>query len=224
MCENSHIIAGIAMTTTHAPSRNFENSSTSTAIAVITDPVALIATRSRQRGGRSLRQWRTRPTWLSVKPMNTPIANSGIRLLTRALDATSSTSDSERQRPDPDPVHRPLSAQIKDVRQPVILGQQAHQHRQPAEACVGRQAEHQRDRDVGDVERPPGAKRGRRHLGQHGHAAAWLDVMRVNQQRDADQHHAEQDPEQDLGPLRGAGSRLAERRRAVGDRLDAGDG
>ena len=82
------------MTTTHAPSRNFENSSTSTAIAVITAPVALIVARSRQCGGRSARQWRTSPTWLSVKPMNTPIANSGIRLLTCAPDAISSTSAS----------------------------------------------------------------------------------------------------------------------------------
>ena len=81
------------MTTTHAPSRNFENSSTSTAIAVIALPVALIVARSRQCGGRSERQWRTRPTWLSVKPMNTPIANSGIRLLTCASDAVSRTSD-----------------------------------------------------------------------------------------------------------------------------------
>ena len=47
--------------------------------------------------------------------------------------------------------------------------------------------------------------------------------MGVDQQREPDQHHAEQDPERDLGALRGAHPRLAERGHPVRDRLDAGD-
>ena len=85
------------------------------------------------------------------------------------------------------------------MRQPVILGEQAQQHRQPAEARVCREPEHGRDRDVRDVEHPAGAERARGQLSQYGHAAAWLDMMDVDEHREADQHHAEQDPQHDLG-------------------------
>ena len=184
----------------------------------------LIAARSRQRGGRSARQWRTSPTWLSVKPMNTPIANSGIRLLTCAPDATSSSTATQRQRDDPDPVDRLLGAQVEHVRQPVVLGQQAHQHRQPAEAGVRRQPQHQRDREVGDVERPAGAERRRRSPApapsrrraarRDGRGSGRASPTSITPSRT---------PSRDLGPLGRPGPRLAERRHAVGDRLDAGD-
>ena len=67
---------------------------TTTATAVITAPVPFSAIRSRQREDRSWFQCRTSPTWLSVKPMNTPIAYSGISRLVSALTATSSSAAS----------------------------------------------------------------------------------------------------------------------------------
>ena len=142
MRANSNISTGTAITTTQAPSRNLVTRNTTTATAVITAPGAVDATRSRQRGGRSVRQWRTRPTWLSVNPMNTPIVNSGIRLLVSAPTAISSSSAASASATIAVAVHRPLGPQVEHVRQPVVLGQQAHQHRQAAEAGVGREPEH----------------------------------------------------------------------------------
>jgi hypothetical protein len=90
--ENSHIISGIAITTTHAPSRNFVDRNTTTQIAVSVAPNPFSATRARHLEGRSVRQWRTSPIWLIVNPMNTPIAYSGISLLVSAPTAISSSA------------------------------------------------------------------------------------------------------------------------------------
>ena len=92
MFQNSIISTGTAITTTQAPSRNLVPRNTTTAIAVMTAPTPLTAARSRHRGGRSERQWRTSPTWLSVKPRNTPIAYRGISRLVSAPTATSSSA------------------------------------------------------------------------------------------------------------------------------------
>ena len=86
------ISAGTAITTTHAPSRNFVPNSTTTVIAVITAPAPFTLARSCQRRGLALRQWRTSPIWLSVKPMNTPIAYSGISFSVWAPTAISNSS------------------------------------------------------------------------------------------------------------------------------------
>ncbi len=48
--------------------------------------------------------------------------------------------------------------------------------------------------------------------------------MGTDENGEADQHHPEQDAERDLGSLRGADPWLPERRHAVGDGLDTGDG
>ena len=106
----------------------------------------------------------------------------------------------------------------------MILGEKAHQHREAPEARVRRERERKRDRDVGDVERPALAERARGQLGEHRDVAAGFDVMGVDQDRQPDQHHAEEHPERDLGSLGGPDARLAERRHPVGDRLHAGDG
>ena len=73
--------AGMAITTTQAPSVNFEIKKTTVAMAVMTAPIPLMTARRRQPGGRVLRQCTTRPVCDSVKPMNTPMANSGISVL-----------------------------------------------------------------------------------------------------------------------------------------------
>ena len=78
-------------TTTQAPEVNLLATKTTAAIAVRTAPVPLSAARSLQRGERWPCQCRTRPVWLMVNPMNTPIAYSGISRAVSALTAISRT-------------------------------------------------------------------------------------------------------------------------------------
>ena len=82
--------AGMAMTTTQAPSVNLETKKTMVAMAVTTAPMPLMAARRRHPGGRSFRQCTTRPVCDSVKPMNTPMAKRGISVLVLPPTATSS--------------------------------------------------------------------------------------------------------------------------------------
>ena len=49
-------------------------------MTVVTAPIALITMPTRQFGSWRRRWWRTMPAWLSVKPVNTPKAYSGISL------------------------------------------------------------------------------------------------------------------------------------------------
>ena len=82
--------AGMAMTTTQAPSVNLEMRKTMVAMAVMMAPKPLMAARRRQRGGRSRHQCTTSPAWDSVKPMNTPMAKRGMRVLVLPPTAMSS--------------------------------------------------------------------------------------------------------------------------------------
>ena len=82
--------AGMAMTTTQAPSVNLEMRKTMVAMAVTTAPMPLMTARRRQPGGRVLRQCTTRPVCERVKPMNTPMAKRGISVLVLPPTATSS--------------------------------------------------------------------------------------------------------------------------------------
>ncbi len=84
--------AGTAMTTTQAPSVNFETRNTMVAMPVITAPIPLMVARRRQPGGRSRRQCTTRPVCESVKPTNTPMAKSGMSVLVLPRTATMSAA------------------------------------------------------------------------------------------------------------------------------------
>ena len=83
----------MAMTTTQAPSVNLETRKITVATAVTNAPVPLITARLAQPCSRVRRQCTTRPDWERVKPMNTPIANKGIRVLVFPPTATSSAAE-----------------------------------------------------------------------------------------------------------------------------------
>ena len=68
------ITAGI-----HAPSVNLDTTTTRATVPVATAPTALIASDAFHRGSRSRRWCLTMPAWLSVNPVNTPNAYSGMR-------------------------------------------------------------------------------------------------------------------------------------------------
>ena len=72
--------AGMAITTTQAPSVNFETKKTMVAMAVMHAPTPLMTARRRHPGGWVFRQCTTSPVCDSVKPMNTPMAKRGIRV------------------------------------------------------------------------------------------------------------------------------------------------
>ncbi len=55
---------------------------------VTTAPNPLMVARCRQPGGRVRHQWTTNPVWERVKPVNTPMANSGISSLVLPPTAT----------------------------------------------------------------------------------------------------------------------------------------
>ena len=76
---NATTIAGISTAGIHAPSVNLETTTTIATVAVATQPTALIASDARQRPSLYLRWWTTMPAWLSVNPVNTPNAYSGMR-------------------------------------------------------------------------------------------------------------------------------------------------
>jgi hypothetical protein len=84
---------GTASTTTQAPAVNLVIRKITVAAAVTAAPVPLTIARCCHRGGRVLRQWTTSPAWESVKPVNTPIANSGIRVRVLPPTTISSTPD-----------------------------------------------------------------------------------------------------------------------------------
>ena len=71
---------GTATTTTQAPSVNLVTRKITVATAVTTAPRPLMAARCCQPRGRLRHQCTTKPAWASVKPVNTPMANSGISL------------------------------------------------------------------------------------------------------------------------------------------------
>jgi hypothetical protein len=85
--------AGIATTTTHAPSVNLVIRKITVAAAVTSAPKPLTAARICQRGALVRHQCTTSPLCASVKPMNTPMANSGIIVLVLPFTTTSSTPD-----------------------------------------------------------------------------------------------------------------------------------
>ena len=147
--------------------------------------------------------------------------DQGVRL---AVDGDQQNHPGERKRDDSVAVYGLLGAQVEHVRKPVVLGEQVHQHRQATEARVGGEREHRCHRQVGHVVGPSGSEGSGGDLRQHRHPVARDHVVVVDQQRQADEHRAEQHPERDLGDLRVAHTRPAERGDAVGDRLDAGHG
>ena len=78
-----------------APSVNLETTTTRATTPVATQPTPLIAADARQCGSRSRKWWTTIPAWLSVKPVNTPNAYSGISAEMLPLKTTTSTPASD---------------------------------------------------------------------------------------------------------------------------------
>ena len=193
------------------------------AMAVTTAPMPLIMARRRQPGGRSRRQCTTRPVWDSVKPMNTPMANSGMSVLVLPSDGDQERGGQEGQDDDPVGEDLAVASQREEVRGIVVAREQAGEDREPAEGRVGRQGEHDRDRDGDDVVGPATADGHRHDLAEDGLPRSGADVPALREHRQAEQHGAEDDAEQHLGPLGPHGPWLAEQRHAVGDRLDAGE-
>ena len=62
----------------HAPSVNFDTTTTRATSPVAAQPTALTTIEARQPGSRSRRWCTTMPAWLSVNPVNTPKAYSGM--------------------------------------------------------------------------------------------------------------------------------------------------
>ena len=157
--------------------------------------------------------------------MNTPIVNSGIRLFVSALDREQQQRAPRSRARRSRPVDGPLGAQVEDVRHPVVLGEQAHQHRQAAEARVRRERR-ARARPRGSRRRTASRCRTRRPSparapSRRPAATTWWARIRMPSPTSIT---PSSDAERDLGALGGARPWLAERRHAVGDRLDAGDG
>ena len=80
----------MATTTTQAPSTNLVTRKITVALAVTTAPMPLMAARRIQPRSLVRRQWTTSPAWDRVKPMKTPMANRGIRVLVLPSTTTSS--------------------------------------------------------------------------------------------------------------------------------------
>ena len=100
---------GMATTTTQAPSTNLVSRKMTVATAVTTAPRPLMGPGGPTPVGRVRRQWTTRPAWDSVKPMKTPMANRGIRVLVLPSTATSRSPESQARTPTPLPKTSRLS-------------------------------------------------------------------------------------------------------------------
>jgi hypothetical protein len=128
------------------------------------------------------------------------------------------------QREHPVPVHLAVGLEGEDVREVVVAGQQLQQDRQPAERRVRGQGEQDHRRELDDVESPVVAEGGVRELGEDGDSLDRLEVEAGDQDRQADQHHAEHRAEGDLRALGPLHPGCAEGGHGVGDGLDAGEG
>ncbi len=153
-------------TTTQAPSRNFVVSATTTAIAVITEPTPFSVARHRQPDGRFVAQWRTRPIWRDREPDEHADREHRNQLVRLPVHRDQQQSGENRERDDAVAVHRALGPEVEQMRQPMVLGEDAHQNREATEAGVRREAEDEGHGDVGDVERPPGAERAGGRVGR----------------------------------------------------------
>ena len=182
---------GMAMTTTHAPSVNLEMRKTTVAMAVMQAPTPLMVARRRQPGGRSRHQCTTRPDCDSVKPMNTPMAKRGMRVLVLPPTATRSAPAITASTTIPLREGLPVAPDGEQVREVVVPCHQAGEDGKPAEGGVGRQGKHDRDRDRDDVVGPAPTDRHGHDLAQHGLAAAGTDLPPLGQNGQAEQHGAE---------------------------------
>ena len=141
-------------TTTQAPSVNLLISSTARAASVSTAPSPLMAAR-RPSPGRVLPPV---PDHAGLGQRETDEDADGEQRDQRlgvAVSGDQQQRGGHRQHPHPVAVHLPLGAQVEQVRQVVVPGQQAGKHRQPAEGGVGRERQqHERDQ-LYDVEDAP---------------------------------------------------------------------
>ena len=160
------------------------------AVAVTTAPTPLIVARRCHPGSLVRRQWTTRPAWASVKPMNTPMANSGISVLVLPPTATSSSRREHGQGPDAVAEDQPAVSHPEEVRKVVVPRQQAGEHGQPAEGGVGGERQHQGDRERDDVVGPVTPDGVGHDLAQHGLVRPRLDVELVGEHGQPEQHHA----------------------------------
>ena len=214
--------AGMAMTTTQAPSVNLETRKTMVAMAVMHAPKPLMAARRRQPVGRSRHQCTTSPACESVNPMNTPMAKRGMRVLVLPSDGDEERARHDREYHDAVAERLPVAPDGEEVGEVVVPCHQAGQDGEPAEGRVGGQGQHDRDGDGDDVVGPAPADGHGHDLAQDGLAGAGSDVPALGQDGEAEQHGAEDEAEQDFGPLGPHGPRLPEQGHPVGDRLHAG--
>src|ERR1019366_6411233 len=219
---NSTISRRIATTTTHAPSTNLVTRKMIVATAVTVAPTPLISALRDQLGPRVRRQWTTRPDWAMVKPMNTPMANRGMSELVFPFTATSRAAENTASAQTPLPKTCRLSRQAEEVGQVVVASQQAGEDREPAEGCVCRKGQDQRDGEGHDVVGPVAADGVDHDLAQYGLPGTRLYVELVGEEGQAEQHHPQDGAEQQLGSLGPDHAGLTEERDAVGDCFDTG--
>ena len=135
--------SGTATTTTQAPSVNFVSRNTIVATAVTSAPDPLISGTVAPPGGLVRHQWTTSPVCESVNPVNTPIANSGIKPVRVPVHGDEERRGHDRQGPDPVVEYLPVPAEREHVRHVVVPGEKRPENRQASERCVRRESEHE---------------------------------------------------------------------------------
>ena len=169
---------------------------------------------------------RTMPAWLSVKPVNTPTAYSGISAVVTATEDDDQDRRHHGQHDDPVREHQPVAAVLELVGQELVAGDDratggGSRRRRCWRPGSGWRTSRTAARSTG---RSPGrrpCRRGSRAASRPPDAVGW---RRLDEQRQAEEGRAEDDRHR----TRASGGVLAlgllERRHAVGDRLDAGQG
>ena len=113
MRTNKAMKAGTATTTTQAPPVNLVTRKITVATAVMIAPSPLIAARRCQPVERWRHQWTTSPVWAQVKPVNTPMANSG---MSRIVSPSTAISKSRRKDGELRRSHRRRSGGLRAAR------------------------------------------------------------------------------------------------------------
>ena len=222
MRRKRRINAGMATTTTQAPSVNLDTRKTIVATAVITAPMPLMAARH------------VPVRWAQASPVH---HETGLREGEAGEDPDGEQRDQrvrvaahgeeEHARhhgecPDAERVRLPVAPQGEEVRYVVVAGEEAGEDRETTERGVGGQREHDGDGHRHDVVGPSSPDGERHDLAQDGLPRAGADVPALGQNGESEQHGAEDDAEQQLGRLGAPRPRFAEQRDSVGDGLDAG--
>ena len=177
------------------------------------------------RGPRSAASGGTIPAWARVKPVKTPMANSGISESVLPLGGGEQDRGEHRQHPDAPVEDQPVAADGEAVGEALVVGEQAGQHRQASEGGVGGERQHQGDQDGDGGEGPTPAEGVADDLVEDRLVSGpRLDVEALDEDGQAQQHHPQQGPQHQLGPARPGHPGRAEEGHPVGDRLHPGEG